>query len=531
MTNPLWHPRISAETYRNPVLFADYSDPDVIRLGDWFYMTASSFQYTPGLPILRSVNLVDWELVAYALPEIPDERYQFPQVSCGVWAPSIRVHNDLVWIFYGMPDEGIYAVTASSPEGPWSSPILIREAKGFIDPCPYWDDDGNGWIIHAYAKSRIGFKSVLGYFQFSAKGEIIQGVDTLLFDGSQTQPTIEGPKVYTRGSYLYIFAPAGGVATGWQTVLRSTSLHGPFEERIVLAQGESPVNGPHQGAWVTDVAGDDWFVHFQDRGAYGRIVHVQPLTWLADGWPVIGQSTEGMTCGTPVSEYRLPATHTTASSSSTRDLSNKFDSYSISDTHNACDSSDMDDFSSLRLDWQWAANPPQNAYHLAEGLVLHAQNADGNPNFSLWNKPNVLTQKLRAPSCLITTELHAQNLQEGDQAGLALLGAGYMALRFVRLKTGKLILSEAGFGQEDCTILSRDTNLSELTLLMRVEEENGQPLAHFGWRNGGEVEWFEPAYRPQKNTWTGAKPALFAVSAESSGGEARFTDFTVSRLD
>ncbi len=510
MTNPQLPVEIDQKMYRNPVLFADYSDPDVIRFGDWFYMTASSFQYTPGLPILRSSNLVDWELVTYALPEIPIQRYEIPQVSCGVWAPAIRIHNGLVWIFYGMPDEGIYAISAKTPEGPWSAPSLIRKAKGFIDPCPFWDNEGNGWIIHAYAKSRIGFKSVLGCFQFMDKGKEVQGVDSLIFDGSQTQPTIEGPKVYQRTDYIYIFAPAGGVATGWQTVLRSTSIHGPFEERIVLAQGDSSVNGPHQGAWVTDAVGNDWFVHFQDRGAYGRIVHVQPLHWLEDDWPVIGEVANGATCGIPVSEYPMP----------TASVESSFQ-----------EESDTDDFSVMNLQWQWAANPPRNAYHLADGLVLHALNPDGNPDFSLWNKPNVLTQKLRAASCLISTELYAQNLKEGDEAGIALLGAGYLALRLVREKTWKLILSEAAFGESDSILQRRKVRKPELKLVMHIEEVDGQPLAHFGWSDGGDIEWFDLAYRPKKNTWTGVKPALFAVSKEATGGDARFANFTMHRLD
>lgn len=373
--------------YKNPVLHADYSDPDVIVFGDYFYMTASSFQYTPGLPILRSPNLADWELVAYALPEIPEERYALPQISEGVWAPSIRVHEGKVWIFYGMPDEGIYALTADHPEGPWSRPQLIRAGKGLIDPCPYWDKEGNAYVVHAYAKSRIGFKSVLSCFQFMKQGRPFQGEDRLIYLDHENQPTLEGPKVYERGDYLYIFAPAGGVVTGWQTVLRGRSVYGPFETRVVMRQGKSPTNGPHQGAWVQDFSGKDCFVHFQDKGAYGRIIHLQPMCWR-DDWPIIGEPVPGEDYGEPVLEYALPAAKKT---SRTKALAA------------------ADPFTGERpgLQWQWYGNPPEKAWRMERGLVLRAQNADAASGIELWQKPNLLTQKLISPAAFMKQKLTA----------------------------------------------------------------------------------------------------------------------------
>ena len=288
MSEILWCADNGDGTYRNPVLYCDYSDPDAICVNGTYYLTASTFNYVPGLPILTSRDLVNWKLRNYAVKNIPEARYAAPQHAQGIWAPAIRFQNGRFYIYYGMPDEGIYMVSTENPLGDWDNPVLVKPGKGLIDPCPFWDDDGRAYIIHGYAKSRIGFKSWLGIFPISPDGRTALGDDHLLYDGTKKHPTIEGPKVHKRGGWYYIFAPAGGVATGWQVCLRSRSIFGPYETQVVLKQGSSETNGPHQGAWVETPEGEHWFLHFQSRGLYGRVTHLQPMTWQADGWPYIG---------------------------------------------------------------------------------------------------------------------------------------------------------------------------------------------------------------------------------------------------
>jgi beta-xylosidase len=285
-------------TYKNPILHADYSDPDAIRVGDDFYMTASSFNAAPGLPILHSKDLVNWRLVNYVFAKQPPfDVFDKTQHGGGVWAPSIRFHNNEYYIFYPDPDFGIYVTKAKHPAGEWSKPLLIKAGKGWIDPCPLWDDDGNAYLVSAFAGSRAGIKTILIVNRMSPDGTRLLGEPVLVFDGHNTHPTVEGPKFYKRNGYYYIFAPAGGVATGWQLILRSKNVFGPYEERISLAQGKTNINGPHQGAWVTTQTGEDWFLHFQDRGAYGRIVHLQPMIWKND-FPIMGVDADGN--GTPI---------------------------------------------------------------------------------------------------------------------------------------------------------------------------------------------------------------------------------------
>jgi hypothetical protein len=156
-----WQPDRLDGTFKNPVLYADYSDPDAVRVGDDCYMVASSFQCTPGLPILHSRDLVNWTLVGHALENLPEPRYAEVRHGEGIWAPSLREHAGKFFIFAPTPDEGIYVLTAPHPRGPWSKPKMLAAGKGLIDPCPLWDDDGKAYLVHAYARSRAGIRDRL----------------------------------------------------------------------------------------------------------------------------------------------------------------------------------------------------------------------------------------------------------------------------------------------------------------------------------------------------------------------------------
>ena len=137
-TSQVWQSDRGDGTYTNPILYADYSDPDVIRVGKDYYMTASSFNCVPGLPILHSKDLVNWQIVNYALEQqIPEAVFNIPQHSKGVWAPAIRYHKGEFYIYWGDPDFGVYMVKTKDIYGKWSKPILVMEGKGIIDPCPF----------------------------------------------------------------------------------------------------------------------------------------------------------------------------------------------------------------------------------------------------------------------------------------------------------------------------------------------------------------------------------------------------------
>ncbi len=411
--------------FRNPIIFADYSDPDVIRVNDTYYMTASSFNYTPGLPILVSKDMVNWKLVNYAIDNIEEKRYDIPRHSEGVWAPSIRYHEGSFYIFYGMPDEGYYVVKTKDPFGKWDKPICILEGKGLIDCCPFWDEDGKAYIIHGYAKSRIGFKSILGMFEMTPDGTKAITEDHFIFNGNDPDHpavTIEGPKVYKRAGYYYIWAPAGGVTMGYQVVLRSKNIYGPYEIKKVMDTGNTVINGPHQGGLVDTVNGDEWFIHFQDRGLYGRICHLQPVTWKND-WPIVGINPDSDDCGEPVYEMTKPNT-------------------GCFEEPTYLESSDNFVNGKYNLSWQWLGNHKESfccAIPDHDGIRLNAINVSDEEEPIIWKSSNVLTQKLIYPVFESCISMDPSGLKDGERAGICMTGGQYMAVYYEKVADGFIL--------------------------------------------------------------------------------------------
>ena len=245
----VWSPDLGNGTYKNPVINADYSDPDVCAVGNDFYMTASSFACAPGLPVLHSTDLVNWEIVNYALDRlVPEDFYDVARHGKGVWAPSIRYHKGEFYIYWGDPDFGVYMVKTDDPRGKWSEPVLVKKAKGIIDPCPLWDEDGRCYLAYAWAASRAQINSVICVAEMNAEGTRVTGPSKIVYDGNDdVNHTAEGPKFYKKDGFYYLLFPAGGVEMGWQMAARSKQVYGPYEARRVMEQGGTPVNGPHQG--------------------------------------------------------------------------------------------------------------------------------------------------------------------------------------------------------------------------------------------------------------------------------------------
>ncbi|WP_438351498.1 glycoside hydrolase family 43 protein [Paenibacillus sp. FA6] len=502
-------------TYVNPVLYADYSDPDVIRVGEDFYMTSSSFGHIPGLPILHSKDLVNWRLINHALERMPMDGYETPQHGNGVWAPSIRFHDSKYWIFYGDPDVGIMMTTSEDPAGTWSDLHLVHEGRGLIDACPFWDDDGHAYLVHAYAHSRSGIKHRLRVCRMSLDGKRLldDGVD--IINDSIQFPTIEGPKMYKRNGFYYVFAPAGGVEEGWQTVLRSDKPFGPYEARIVLKQGGTVVNGPHQGAWVELASGESWFMHFQHKDAYGRIVHLQPVTWI-DDWPHMGADVDGDGIGEPVARVLKPDVGAV---------------YQIE----APVASDNFEHERLGLQWQWQANPESCWYSLKDcpgQLRLFAQPAVGNKD-TLFQAPHLLLQKFPAPEFAASTHLNMTNLKKGDQAGLIIFGYSYAALVCSPREEndGFLLQLIEGSIETEQVVWEHYVPVTQQEVILQVDVEAGA-LCFFRYSLDGER--FEsidrPLFQAVVSRWVGAKVGLFAQSDDKLGGYADFNGFKVTGI-
>ncbi|MFG2674266.1 glycoside hydrolase 43 family protein [Streptomyces sp. NPDC048445] len=499
-------------TYRNPVLNADWSDPDVVRVGEDFYLTASSFGRVPGLPLLHSRDLVNWSIVGHALDRLePAADFAVPRHDRGVWAPSLRHHAGRFWIFWGDPDHGIQQVSAENIRGPWTAPHLLKAGKGLIDACPLWDEGtGEAYLVHAWAKSRSGIKNRLTGHRMSADGRELLDEGKTLVD-ADTIPgwfTLEGPKLYRHNGEFWILAPAGGVGTGWQGAFRSHDFFGPYEERVVLAQGRTGVNGPHQGGWVRTAAGEDWFLHFQQRGAYGRVVHLQPMRWDAEdgGWPVIGDA------GEPVAVHPKP----------------------VAPPQPAEAPASSDGFPGGRYgrQWQWTANPRPGwtVEHGGDGLRLSCVRTAHAHDLRVL--PNVLVQRLPADTFTAEVDVSLDSEAPGAKAGLAVLGDAFSWIGLERSAGGDGGVRLVHRYAETVAVHERDAEHSRPApdgrARLRIEVGPGARCRFHA--DTGDGAGFRPSGQVFAATpwrWVGALLGLFATAPTGTGpaGTACFTGF------
>lgn len=500
-------------TYKNPILHADYSDPDVIRVEDDFYMISSSFNCVPGIPILHSKDLINWTLINHVITHVPYPTYDMPQHGKGIWAPSIRYNNGYFWVYVGMPDEGIFMSRTRDPFGKWEPLQCIKVTRGWIDTCPFWDDDGSMYLVNGFAKSRIGFKSVLSISRLADNGKAVTDEFRIVFDGNEQHATIEGPKLYKRNGYYYIFAPAGGVETGYQVILRSRHIYGPYEDKIVLHQGNTGINGPHQGGWVELENGESWFMHFQDKGAYGRIVHLQPMYWEND-WPVIGMNQNAVGVGEPVLHYTKPG---------------------LKAKQSIIVPATSDDFDSeeLGLQWQWQANYKKEWYTLNHKGFLRLFATNVKSKCSLWEVPNLLLQKFPAVAFKVTIKANLNQLKTGDQVGLILTGMVYKGL-FIKFTKFNNESSERISSSFDINIVTGNAN-DHLDEIEMVESRHYMETVYlqltvedfakcrFGYSFDGSIFKELDSFWAVKGQWIGAKFGLTCLNYEhaSSG----FADF------
>lgn len=493
------------KVYTNPVIHADYSDPDVVAApdGNSYYMTASSFQCVPGLPILKSTNLVDWRVVNHAIDTVPPASFYgagIPRHGKGVWAPCLRFHDGEYYIYWGDPDFGIFMVKTADPEGEWSSPVLVREGKGLIDPTPFWDEDGKAYLANGWAASRAGFNSVITISEMTPDGTRLIGAPRVVYDGNDgVNHTVEGPKMYKRGDYYYLFAPAGGVENGWQLVMRSKNVYGPYESKIVMAQGSSDINGPHQGALVTDAGGNDWFLHFQDKGAYGRIIHLNPVAWK-EGWPVIGTDRNGDGCGEPVRKYPMPVS--TGEKTPMQDIAKLF---------------------------QWNSNYSDFfGFETPESLMRIYSHRLSSPQANLWEVPNLWLMKLPAEEFEFTgkVRISAKGDSDGVSSGVTVMGLDYCRLGLTE-KGDKFVLefatcndAEGGTPEkvDEIAVLTPDRIYAaglipnmEIEIWLRVKVKKGAKCNFSYSLDGKKYIPVGDEFTARQGKWIGAKIGFYSV--------------------
>ena len=512
-------------SYVNPVINADYSDPDVVGVDGHYYMTASSFCQSPGLPILHSTDLVNWELINNALPVLePAGYYSVPRHGRGVWAPSIRYHDGEYYIYYGDPDFGVYMIKTKNPAGRWSAPVLVWAYQGVIDTTPLWDDDGRAYLVNGWAGSRAGMNSILTVTEMSPDGKRLIGNPVIVFEGNDgINRTVEGPKFYKRDGWYYILAPAGGVAKGWQLAMRSRSPFGPYECHRVMEQGATKINGPHQGGLVDTPDGKTWFIHFQDKGYLGRVVHLNPVTWV-DGWPVIGIDKDGDGCGNPVSRYEKPVK-----------------------SNLVMTPVDSDDFNSpvLAPQWSWSANyQPLFGFPSSEGYMRVYGHFLSNDFVNFMEVPNLLTQRFPSDSFTVTAKVRVSAKNDGQQSGLIVMGLDYARLtveksgdefqiKLIGCKNIEKGMPESeiyagaiegnSVGDGSYTVWSCD-------LWLRVKVTDGRCIFLYS-SDGKRFNKINEAFMAREGKWVGARVGFFSVQPADcrDRGWIDIDDFSITK--
>lgn len=487
----------SAKTFNNPVLFADYSDPDVFRDGSDYYLIASTFHFVPGIPILHSRDLVHWTIIAHVLPRIDlDPKYDMQggnRYAGGVWAPSLRKHNGTFYVYFPTPDEGIFVSTAKKITGPWSKPVALLAKPKLEDPCPIWDDDGNAYLVHS-----VHGAGPLILHRMSPDGLKLLDDGKVIVEDKANLPTLEGPKFYKRHGYYYIFAPFGGVGTGKQVVLRSKSIYGPYEHRVVLEQGSTAINGPHQGGYVDMPNGESWFLHFQQRGAHGRIVHLEPMRWQSDDWPVMGDVAlnGGEGTGQPVRSAPIPGNST-----------------KISDARPQT----SDEFNRTKLgeQWEWNHNPDDAHWSLTARKGYLRLTPTSAPN--LIGARNTLTQLMQDNSLEFTTRIDLSSMQDGTHAGLSMFEKSASGVEIVQAE-GKRTLRYFHLQDE-----VSGPELSRAVLQLRVTVTGQAARYSYSLDEGKTFTELGPETPIAFSWWKGSRPSLFAYT--TGNGNAGHIDF------
>jgi beta-xylosidase len=498
--------------YRNPVLDSDWPDLDAIEVDGSYWLVASSSHRVPALPLLHSPDLVTWEYAGHAMPRLPlEEHYRLPRRGSGMWAPAIRHHDGRFVVVAPDPDHGVWVTTAEDPRGAWSEPHLLVAGQGLIDPCPFWDEDGSAWLVFAWARSRSGIHNRLSIAPVTDDLRTMTGPPRTLVDGADIPGchVLEGPKIYRRDGWYWVFAPAGGVTHGWQYAFRSRALHGPYEARVVLAQGGTAINGPHQGAWVTGPDGADWFLHFQDRGPVGRVVHLQPVHWDDDGWPVLGDH------GEPVAEHAVPVRRAGPGPAPARPASTV--------------QGRTERWADRRPgpQWHWQANPGPGWVRTDRGRARLEVVPGDTGNLRVL--PQVLAQTLPGSAAVMTVPLEWVDGPPGARAGVVVLGRTYAWVGMRATPEGLVVeAATAEEGQAETVHVRARVFSVRVELRVRVDDA---AVCDLDLRAPGEP-WrtLVAGFPATADGWVGAALGVFAASPVGAppGGAVLLGEIVVS---
>ena len=475
-------------TFANPVLNGDFSDVDVIRVGAKYYLTCSEFSYM-GMPVLESDDMVNWKVIARVNDHIPAEGYDsMDKYGQGTWAPALRYHDGMFYIYVCSPHEGLWVTTATDPAGPWSEMKLIKTVDGWEDPCPFWDSEGNCYL----GRSQLGGGPIIIHKMSPDGMEILDNGHTVY-----TGPTAEGTKFLEKDGYIYMSIPEGGVSTGWQKVLRATDIYGPYEGKICLEQGSTDVNGPHQGSLVDTPDGKWWFYHFQSTPVLGRVTHLQPVEWV-DGFPLIGCDYDGNGVGEPMKIVPKPI----------EGVNNMPFGPQSSDDFNGED---------IGVFWQYNHNPQKEKYSLTERpgwLRWQSSQATG-----IKRAPNQLSQKVMGYEGIVETCIDPSQMTNLQRAGISCFGRNSVGGGIQVVNGNYRPYVEVG------GIITRMDAVSGDRIYIRLHLTPDNQHQFYVSTDGEQWTKIGEPFEQYEGDWKGMRVGLYNFCTSSEGGIVDFDYF------
>ncbi|MGA1977941.1 MAG: glycoside hydrolase 43 family protein [Bacteroidales bacterium] len=480
-------------TYTNPVIPADFPDPDVILVDSTYYMVTTTMFIFPGVTVLKSHDLVNWEYCNNAVPRFDFNKcYTLDgcnRYSHGQWATSLKYNMGKFYLLFITLDEGGFLCTAVNPEGPWDIKKLQR---GFYDPGLFFNDDGKIYVAHGYSKIYITELDS----DFAPKGE-----DVLVYSGD-IRNGLEGTHVYKINGCYYLYCTYGG-RDGIQVALRSKNIFGPYDQRVVIRDTTRGITyGVHQGALIKTQTGEWWTMLFVDSGPFGRFPSLQPVTW-DNGWPVAGIGGNG------VITYRKP---------------------NVGGKHpvKVLPASDEFNGKKLGLQWGWNHNPDSTKWSLTQ-KPGYLRLITGKVVSNLSEATNTLTQRPFAnynqdiPTTAVT-KLKVNKMKNGDIAGLAVFQNpnAYIGVKkenksryIIMVNNGKTIDSVA---------------MNKTVLYLRTIASNATSRASFEYSFDNRIFnklGDDLLMRFSLSIFTGNKFCLFNYATKETGGYVDFDWFRV----
>ena len=429
-------------TFVNPVIPADYSDIDVIKVGDNYYAISSTFQYSPGVVILHSKDLVNWQTIGHAVNDLtsisPELNWnKMNRYGKGIWAGAIRYHDDKFWIYFGTPDEGFFMTTATDPAGPWQPLHHVWNVKGWDDGCPFWDEDGQAYFV----ATNFADNYKIHLFKMSEDGKQLD-----LKSGSVIHQSTgsEANKLYKfNGMYYHFFSE---VKTEGRVAMmeRSKNIYGPYQSKQLNHVNPSVDKEPNQGGLVEDSSGGWWFFTHQGTGCWeGRAACLLPVSWI-DGWPIIGKPGKD-TIGNMIWNHAKPfATAASLNASVVDEFDNNF----------------------LAPQWEWNYQPRAGKWSLTESkgfLRLHAfipvnKMDEKDKRKTLLRAGNTLTQRsMRTANNTVTIKIFIGAMENGQTAGLCHYSEKYSLLGIRQTNNIRRLLYDKDDHQTLGPVISNDT--------------------------------------------------------------------------